>query len=133
MSDVTEDVTEYLFENMGFEDLRYKGNLLLEEKNYSEANRYFTKALERNPDHWSAWTNKAIAQMVLGEYRQAIESYTKAIERDLKYVQRAYCYWELGEHKQAIKDYTKAIELNPKNTQLYYDRGSSYQPLGEYE
>jgi tetratricopeptide (TPR) repeat protein len=133
MSDATKNVTEYLFQNMSFEDLRHKGNLLLEENNYSEANRYFTKALERQPNNLFAYLNKAIAQQALGEYKQAIEDYTKALERNPILLGRAYCYGKIGEYKKAIEDYTNVILLNPYHSNYaYYNRAVEYQRIEEF-
>jgi len=127
------DATKYLFQNMSFEDLRHKGNLLLEEKNYSEANRYFTKALEHQPNNVFAYLNKAIAQQALGEYKQAIEDYTKALERNSILLGRGYCYGEIGEYKKAIEDYTNVILLNPYHSNYaYYNRARTYQRIKEF-
>ena len=133
MSDAIKNVTEYLFQNMSFEDLRHKGNLLLEEKNYSEANRYFTKALERQPNNIFAYHNKAIAQMALGEYKQAIEDFTKALERNPILLGRANCYMNLDEYKKAIEDYTNIILLNPYHSNYaYFNRALAYQRIEEF-
>lgn len=39
----------------------------------------------------------------------------------------------LGNRTQAIKDYDKAIELDPQDAMAYYDRGLTYNKLGNYQ
>ena len=53
-----------------------------------------------------------------------IREYTKA------YYNRGNAYSELGEYKQAISDYTRAIELDPEYAEAYYNRGLAYKQLG---
>ena len=73
-----------------------------------------------------------------GEYKEAIEFFTKAIELDQKnalaYALRAISYLGLAnKHDQAIQDFTKAIELDPKNTLTYAFRGRTYLDLGKHD
>jgi len=37
-----------------------------------------------------------------------------------------------GNFKAAIEEFTKAIELNPNNADLYYHRGCAYKKLKQY-
>ena len=39
----------------------------------------------------------------------------------------------LSRYLESIADYSKAIELDPKNSYLYFDRGMSYEFLGNNE
>ena len=75
-----------------------------------------------------------------GQYSDAIENFTKAIElkpdyaevyydRGLAYhslVYHSLAYLSKGEYAQAIQDYTKAIELKPDYAEAYHARGSAY-------
>ena len=55
----------------------------------------------------------------LGEYQNAADDYTKAIQLDpdnaRAYTNRGYSYRILGEHQTAIDDATKAIQLDPNS------------------
>ena len=75
-----------------------------------------------------------------GNYDEAIEYYTKAIELEPKnaiaYNYRGLAYFQTGlwfvnrePFYKAIPDYTKAIELNPKYVDAYYNRGVAYNQL----
>ena len=37
----------------------------------------------------------------------------------------------LGDYRGAIQDYSKAIELNPNNANAYYNRGNAKSALGD--
>jgi tetratricopeptide (TPR) repeat protein len=67
------------------------------------------------------------AKINLGDYKEAIAFYTKAIEINPKstvaYNNRGYAKIRLRNYKEAIADYTKAIEINPYYSSAYFNRG----------
>ena len=71
-----------------------------------------------------------------GQYSEAIEDFTKAIElepdADAYYI-RGLAYGRQREYDRAIEDFTKATELNPKFADAYYARGNAYGRQGEYD
>ena len=72
----------------------------------------------------------------LGNYQEAVDDFSKAIELDPKngkaYYNRAIVYGALGRNKDAIEDGTRAIELNPKDANAYINRGIDYIGIGNY-
>ena len=72
-----------------------------------------------------------------GQYSDAIENFTKAIELKPDYAKvyhaRALTYSSQGEYEQAIQDATKAIEINPDYAEAYHTRGLVYNNQGEHE
>ena len=74
--------------------------------------------------------------MSLGNYKQAIGDYDKAIELNPKFAKaydnRAAAYGSLGNYRKAIEDWSKAIELDPKSAMVYYNLGVAYWSLGNY-
>lgn len=72
-----------------------------------------------------------------GDYKQAIEAYTKAIIMNRMYSEayfnRAMCYYNLKDYNLAIEDYTKAIELDPNNPILYNNRGDAFYLKEEFK
>ncbi|MDE2740002.1 MAG: tetratricopeptide repeat protein [Gemmatimonadota bacterium] len=72
-----------------------------------------------------------------GQYSDAIENFTKAIELKPDYAKAYYArgltYSSQGEHEQAIQDATKTIELKPDDAEAYYTRGLIYNNQGELE
>ncbi|HDI72543.1 MAG TPA: tetratricopeptide repeat protein, partial [Candidatus Altiarchaeales archaeon] len=65
-----------------------------------------------------------------GNYKQAIEYYSKAIEYNPNdaslYNNRGLAYYNLQQYDKAIADYTKAIEIKPDFADAYYNRGLAY-------
>ncbi len=55
-----------------------------------------------------------------------------AIGADL-YSFRGTQYGQIGNYKQAIDDYTKAIQLNSSKADAYYGRALAYASLGNYQ
>ena len=72
-----------------------------------------------------------------GQYKEAIEDFTKATELDSNYPGTYYfrglAYGCQGKHKQAIEDFTKAIELDSNYPDAHYFRGIAYLHLKEWE
>lgn len=72
-----------------------------------------------------------------GDYDKAIESYTKAIELNINYIEaynnRGISYRYLKEYEKAIADINKAIELKPNYANAYHYRGICYNDSGDYE
>ena len=46
------------------------------------------------------------------------------------YYNRGIVYGRLGNYKQAIGDFDRAIGFNPKYAEAYYNRAASYYSLG---
>jgi len=72
-----------------------------------------------------------------GEYDQAIEQFTKAIQIDPKdaqaHYQRGLSFVAQNEYEDAIVDYNNALQLNPKFHLAYYHRGIAHQLLGQHD
>ncbi|RLB23007.1 MAG: hypothetical protein DRG73_06020 [Deltaproteobacteria bacterium] len=71
-----------------------------------------------------------------GNYRQAIENYTKGIESNPDdaslYNNRGLAYYSFEQYDKAISDFNKAIELKPDFADAYYNRGLAYFRKGSY-
>ena len=80
--------------------------------------------------------HKGVILASLGEYQQAIEPYTKAIELNsqnaITYNKRGEAYHELGAYSSAIVDYEKALSFDPENDAIYHNIGLAYAQQGEY-
>jgi tetratricopeptide (TPR) repeat protein len=72
-----------------------------------------------------------------GNYPKAIETLSKAVERDPKftsgYLNRSYYYFLTGQISLAIKDLTQIISLGKGSPDVYYNRGLLYLQNGDYK
>ena len=50
----------------------------------------------------------------------------------MAYTNRGVAYVELGNFRQAISDYDRAIEINPEYAMAYNNRGIAYGKLGNH-
>ena len=68
--------------------------------------------------------------LAAGQYEEAIEEYTDAIEIDPRqagvYNRRGRAYYEWGRYDNAVADYDKAIAIDPDNVSAYIDRGNAH-------
>jgi tetratricopeptide (TPR) repeat protein len=46
------------------------------------------------------------------------------------YTNRGVAHYELGNQREAILDYDRAIEINPRCEGVYYNRGVAHNELG---
>ena len=75
--------------------------------------------------------------MILRQWDQAIQDFTKAIEINPQffgaYNNLGIAYSGIKQFDQAIKVYTKSIEINPQNANAYHNRANAYSKLNEYK
>jgi tetratricopeptide (TPR) repeat protein len=118
---------------------------------YQGARNYFKQALEYDSEN-SEYLNKyGMTLNTLGNSKEAIEHYTKALDKDLKvygemhptvagvYNNLGLAWQNLGDAKKAIEYYTKALDINlkvygeihPHVATRYNNLGSAWQNLGD--
>ena len=109
---------------------------LIKEKNYKEIITICNEILNKNEDE-KAYFYRGFSRSSVGQYKEAIEDYDKAIELNQNnkniYSNRGNCKYDIQQYKEAIKDYDKAIELNPNNEKAYYNKGLTKTKLKLYE
>ena len=85
---------------------------------FNEKLKFYTKAIEQNPEYADAYINRGLVKNELEDYEGSIKDYDKAIELDprcsLAYNNRGYTKHKKGDYEGALADYNKAILLNPK-------------------
>ena len=101
------------------------GNNCYNSGDYKEAVKYYSKAIELEPDNEDYYTDRADCYKELGKWKEAISDYSEAIKIDSDwwgyYKGRADCYRNIGDYKNASRDYNKAIELEPEEDTIYQD------------
>lgn len=87
----------------------------------------FTNALELEPDYAFAYHGRGRCLTDLGRYREAVEEYTKAIERMPVFTdalnRRAELYRKLGEVKLAEADMNRIREIKQEGLVYTLDIG----------
>lgn len=83
--------------------------LFLSEKDYENAIKYYTEALELNPSNAIYYSNRSLAYLRTECYGYALADATRALEIDKNYIKgyyrRATSNMALGKFKAALKDY----------------------------
>lgn len=85
------------------------------EKDYDNAIKYYTEALELNPQNAIYYSNRSLAYLRTECYGYALADATKALEVDKNYIKgyyrRATSNMALGKFKAALKDYETVRNL----------------------
>ena len=87
--------------------------------------------------HKSAYTKfyEARSFQIKGQYQQAIERYTQALELEPQlaaaYNNRGNTHYHKGDFDIAIQDYDKALEIDPRSADAYSNRGNACKASGD--
>jgi tetratricopeptide (TPR) repeat protein len=103
--------------------------------NYLFAADAFTEDIRLHPRSASAWNNRAVARVRLGDLNGAVRDYNRAIElapTDAElYFNRGNALVAAGQYQDAIMDYSRAIQINPTYARALYNRGTAYALAGQ--
>lgn len=126
-----------------FKNILYVGGLaenLLNERNFSEAERYFQIAIHNYPREAKNYINYAALLIDTGRPDAAVMSLNKAKglrmtnnERGEWFNNMGMAYFRLNKKNQAIKHFNKAIVFSPKESQFWANLGGAYGSIGDYE
>jgi len=99
------------------------GNIYEDKKDYNQALKYYSKAIEIKPKSGYFWLRGDVWRR-RNDCERAIEDYTSAITKDPSFAaahtDRGFCYMSMGKYETALADYKKALELVPSNDQRPY-------------
>lgn len=113
-----------------------KGNMQLQSKNYGEAARLFTEAIEKNSKFADAYLNRGLAKYYQGQLNEALVDYNSAIDLEPNYPEalfnRAQVKYELGD-KSCIEDITRGVKLRPDSASYYLVYGNAKVLNGDFE
>ena len=83
------------------------------------------------------YIDRGIAYAEKGQFDQAVDDFTKALEIDPKsadtYYYRGIAYVNKGQFHWAIDDFTKALEIDPKSADAYYYRGIAHANKSQHD
>uniref|UniRef100_A0A671SKA5 Serine/threonine-protein phosphatase n=1 Tax=Sinocyclocheilus anshuiensis TaxID=1608454 RepID=A0A671SKA5_9TELE len=92
---------------------------LISDKDYENAIKYYTEALELNPSNAIYYSNRSLAYLRTECYGYALGDATRALELDKNYIKgyyrRATSNMALGKFKAALKDYETVVRVRPND------------------
>jgi tetratricopeptide (TPR) repeat protein len=124
-------------------DFLKDGYVLIREQYFSDAIKYFEKAMEMYPDDPRGYIGMAVIHYMLKDYRQAARLYSQAkeanpkvdnMERFLKGVPRnAYIWYDMAKNLYQIREYDEAIKFAEKIKAegVYFDFARKVDELKE--
>uniref|UniRef100_A0A8C6XGB3 Tetratricopeptide repeat domain 6 n=1 Tax=Naja naja TaxID=35670 RepID=A0A8C6XGB3_NAJNA len=109
-------------------------NVYFVNKQFSQANDYYTKAIELDPQNESAFLNRAITNTLLRNFEEAKTDFEKAISLSplsaAIYFNKANLYSMLQQYEQAEEDISKALSIQPYDALLYKLRADIRGKMG---
>ncbi len=112
------------------------GILYTQQEEFEKAIEAFDFSIAITNDFSSTHYYKAIAQMNLGKYSDAIETYKDFIDIDEEseeiYCFIAECYERMKDYDNSLLFYDKSIKLNPKYADAWYGKGIVLKLLGRF-
>uniref|UniRef100_A0A9J8BP31 Serine/threonine-protein phosphatase n=1 Tax=Cyprinus carpio carpio TaxID=630221 RepID=A0A9J8BP31_CYPCA len=99
--------------------LKTSPKLAQSHKDYENAIKYYTEALELNPSNAIYYSNRSLAYLRTECYGYALVDATRALELDKNYIKgyyrRATSNMALGKFKAALKDYETVVRVRPND------------------
>lgn len=131
---VTEDILEVTKMNSDWQNAKQRYN----SGKYEEAIPYYTALINAYPQHYEAYLDRGTCYYNLGSYDQAVSDCTSALELHPSY---HFAYNNRGYIKQhglddltgAVNDYSSAIALENSDAQYYYNRGTAYMGMEDFD
>lgn len=110
-----------------------RGNVQLQKREYREAIRYYSEALDKKPDFADAYNNRGLARFRNDDPEGALADYSRAIDTDpdfgAAYLNRAEVRLETGDAAGSLTDLQR-IEPAYRDSTFYHARlGDTYTRL----
>jgi tetratricopeptide (TPR) repeat protein len=108
-----------------------------EAKDYDEAIRCYSEAIQLKPEYPAAYYNRGVNYGEKGNFEEAVRDYTEAIGQNPGYVDAYYNRGvnrsKLDDFDGAIRDYTEAVRLKPDFATAFYNRGVNWGKKGDFD
>uniref|UniRef100_F6UAP7 J domain-containing protein n=2 Tax=Ciona intestinalis TaxID=7719 RepID=F6UAP7_CIOIN len=113
------------------------GNKCYKSKDYYDAIKHYSKAIEYSPKVASYYSNRCAARMMLQKYKEALEDAQTAIKVDntfaKAYIREAKCHIALGNAQAALLSLQKAKDLDPSCDHAVMAEVRHARTLAEFE
>ena len=116
---------------------KIKGNELMKTKEYDEAIRHYTKAINYDEYEPTIYCNRALAYIKNTQYNNGLEDCNKAI--DLKhdyikaYYRRAICEKNLKKFKESLEDFLYVYNDNPNSNDVLNEINLMIEKWKDYD
>jgi tetratricopeptide (TPR) repeat protein len=121
-----------------FGPMQYQiGNTFLGQKQYTEAVKAYTAAINNGYTEIDVHINRGKAYLALGLYSGATGDASLAIDLNplevRAYELRGKVYLQSGEYRKSLGDYVEAVKLAPGSKDDYTGKGMAEVGLGQYD
>lgn len=120
-----------------FKEIVEKGHQAYDAKNYEEALKYYTQALDINSEDVDTWINLGLCHRHLERYDEAIECYMEATRLEpkskLAWNNMGWAYHCKNDEQWARDAYKKALDLDPAYDRALVNLAESYNNEDNYE
>lgn len=93
----------------------------------------FKKAIEINPNNKTAHSNLGYAYGLKGMYELALNEFKQAGDEAPAYNNMGYIYTTTGKLAEAIASYNNALKIDPSISSTYYNKGRTYELMGDID
>ncbi|MCA9130063.1 MAG: tetratricopeptide repeat protein [Planctomycetales bacterium] len=119
------------------EAYRLRGLSYMLDSKFKEALADFDQAVSLKPKSADLRVNRAICQVGIGQFDEAIEQLTAVLADEPDHVdalyQRGTVYNLENRHDDALRDYKQLLTLSPQHEKALRKRAELYQSLGRYD
>ena len=107
---------------MSADDWKEKGNNFLKSKNYEEALKCYTEAINVDSKNHVHFSNRTVCHYNMQNFPKALEDATTCVSLKTDwskgYLRKGMAEFKLEEVDEAVASYKKGLELDPNNQQL---------------
>lgn len=122
-------------ENIEIKDLLKKAIAAYKKNDLTTTQSLYQKILEKDEKNLEALGNLGVISKSLGNYKEAIEYYIKAIkinpDNPLVYNNLGNAFKAIKDYKRAILAFSDCIKRDPKNASAYNNLGIAYESAGD--
>jgi tetratricopeptide (TPR) repeat protein len=119
------------------DDWYAQGNMLMKNKNYTQAIGAYEEAITLAPDYYEAWNGKADGLNRAQRFSEALAASDKTLALNPRYVpgwiNRGYILYNLGRTDDELKAYETAISIDPSNPDAWFNKGYSLAGMKRYD
>ncbi len=119
------------------DQLFLKGKLALQAGESGKAEKYFSQAIDFDPQFVEALNNRGVARRQQGKTGEAIDDFSQALALDPNftgaYYNRSQAYLDYKEYYQSLRDIRQVEKVHADTLPVFFTKGLIYMQLHQYE